>query len=166
MDVTVQGTGSAALPAWLVWISDAPLGVPGEWVWSRKAAAQPLWLTLAGPTVAAACYLSAIWLGSNRIGRAGRSERALWLVGLAAAAYGWLWTAQEATPEGYQLSKSAWVLFYPGSSGYFTAARHDRRSAADLRGICGRSGTGRMFSETGAFPGRWDVVRRFRADFR
>jgi hypothetical protein len=110
-----------------------PLGVPGEWEWRRVAPAA-LWLTLLSLAIAAGCYVAFVWLGARWIDRGSRWTRAVWLLGLSLAGFGWLWTAQEAAPEGFQLSKAAWVLYFPGPSGYFTEARADERPLREFLG--------------------------------
>lgn len=111
----------------LVWGTTLPLGVPGEWEWSRHDQGHSLWLTFAALGISAGCYLGFVWLGARRLGSCGPWECGAWLLGLAVAGFGWLWQAQEAAPDGYQLSKAAWVLYFPGPSGYFTEARSDDR---------------------------------------
>lgn len=123
---------TVAVSIWLVGGSQVPLGVPGEWTWGRQTAAGPFWLTLVVAAVAGALYLAFVRLGATRIGTAGRKRRGIWLAGLAIAGFVWLWVVQESASEGYQLSKAALVLYYPGSSGYFTAARSDRRSTTEF----------------------------------
>lgn len=124
--------GSMALLVGLVWFSDLPLGVPGEWEWTRAPWSGSLLLTFATLAIAGAGYLAFVWLGARRIDRATPAERAVWLAGLAAAGLAWLWLAQEAAPEGYQLSKVAWVLPFRGPSGYFSEALEDPRPVAEF----------------------------------
>lgn len=118
---------SLLLPAagliWLVWGTQVPLGVAGEWTWPRADLDGSLVLSLLLPLLAAAGYLGFVHAGHKHIGACGAKERAGWLAGLAACGFAWLWVAQESAPEGFQLSKAVWVLYYPGPSGYFTEAR-------------------------------------------
>ncbi|MGQ0637371.1 MAG: hypothetical protein ACT4QC_22415 [Planctomycetaceae bacterium] len=110
-----------------------PLGIPGEWVWLRQPpSATSIWLTLLPAAACGAGYVAFIGLGAVRAHGAKRWEHLCWLMGLAGAGFAWLWVVQEAGSEGYQLSKAAWVLYYPGPSGYFTAARTDLRSAGEF----------------------------------
>jgi hypothetical protein len=125
---------AAALTAiTLICASAVPLGVPGEWEWRRVAPAA-LWLTFLSLAIAAACYVAFVWLGARWIDCSSRLARAAWLWGLVLGGFGWLWMAQEAAPEGYQLSKAAWVLYFPGPSGYFTEARADERPLREFLG--------------------------------
>lgn len=116
----------SGLVAWAVLYGTFPLGVPGEWTWDRVASVESLSLLLAVPVIVACCYLGFAWLGARRVGKCGRGELCGWLAGLVAAGFFWLWVVQEAAPPAFQLSKAAWVLYYRGSSGYFTEARQVR----------------------------------------
>lgn len=109
-----------------------PLGVPREWEWSRIEPTGDSIATLAGPVIFAAMMLAFVWAGAQRLERARRLELWAWLCGLASLAFGWMWVAQEAAPQGFGLAKAAWVLYYPGSSGYFTQARYHVRGAHEL----------------------------------
>lgn len=109
----------------LLWGTSVPLGVPGEWTWSRiEYSAEQLlgWLTCG---IVGAAYLLLSWSGSTRIGRAGPWERAGWLAGLVAAAGLWVVTVVGAVPEPAGLGRVSFVLFYPGPSGYFWQARYE-----------------------------------------
>src|SRR5438477_10283330 len=98
--------GSTVLSIGLVWGSRIPLGIPGEWEWSRLPPETSVSFVLALGLAAlfAAGYLWFVRLGAARMTHAGRWERGCWLVGLAAAGFTWLWTAQESAPPAYQLS--------------------------------------------------------------
>lgn len=126
--------GATALSIGVVWSRAIPLGVPGEWEWSRAIPNSGIELafTLAGGAIAAAAYLGLVSLGAQHIVRAGRSVRAAWLLGLWAAGFAWLWVAQESAPEGYQLSRASWVLYFRGTSGYFSEARYTAASTQEL----------------------------------
>jgi hypothetical protein len=101
------------------------LGVQGEWEWDRVTLVEPLAVALLLPTIVGALYLGFVWLGSSRIDRGGRIGLSLWLAGLAVGGFAWLWVVQEAAPDNYQLSKAVWVLYFRGSSGYFSEAREE-----------------------------------------
>jgi hypothetical protein len=120
--------------AWGTGIASFPLGVPGEWTWARVNPSEPLGLALAPVLVVAALYVGFVWLGARYIATCRRAGLAAWICGLTLAGFAWLWVAQESAPENYQLSKAAWILYYRGSSGYFSEAR-DR--AADWRRYLG-----------------------------
>ncbi len=106
-----------------------PLGVPGEssaspdeWIWERVASPEPLWMSLGTLLVAAALYLGFVWIGARRVEHSGRTGTAAWILGLVLCGFTWLWFVQEAAPDNYQLSKAVWVLYFRGSSGYFSEA--------------------------------------------
>ena len=124
------GTLLAASAAVLVFLvgTNWPLGVQREWEWDRAATPEPFWLVIAPLAGAGLLYLGFVWLGSTYIERSGRWGLAAWLAGLVTAGFAWLWIAQESAPESFQLSKSVWVLYFRGSSGYFWEARYDRRN--------------------------------------
>ncbi len=107
----------------LIWCSLIPLGVPDEWTWTRSPLADDFWFSLI-PVVGWATVVGAVvWIGSRRIERCTRWERTAWLGGLFIASFGLLSGFQEAAPPEFRFAKVAWVLYYPGSSGYFTEAR-------------------------------------------
>jgi hypothetical protein len=119
---------SMAVIAGVVWGSFA-LGVPGEWTWGRVTPTLPLWLALVSLLIAAALYLGFVWIGAQRVERSRLWEMPAWIFGLTVCGFAWLWIAQEAAPENYQLSKAVWVLYFRGSSGYFSEAND---AAGDL----------------------------------
>lgn len=51
-------------------------------------------------------------------------EIGFWLLGLSILSFTWLWIVQEISPVKNRLGKSAFVLYYASSSGYFTRARY------------------------------------------
>jgi hypothetical protein len=107
---------------WGVSLGSFPLGVQEEWTWNRVTPTGPLWLSLTSVLVAAVLYLGFVWLGARRIERSRPWEMPVWISGLVVCGFAWLWMAQEAAPENYQLSKAVWILYYRGSSGYFSEA--------------------------------------------
>jgi len=133
--VVLAATAALALQLLLVWTPDIPLGVPGEWTWSRipydagSVAAVALGTIVAAPVAAA--YLLLCRFGDP--GDAGREppRMAGRLAALAALGFAWLWVVQESGPREIDaLGRSPLVLFYPSHSGYFTEARR----ASDLGG--------------------------------
>jgi len=121
--------------AWLalLWWTDLPLGVPGEWTWARfeTPPAALLWgATLAvlggGPLLAVA------WLGERRFERASPVERAGWLLLLMTAGCGWLLAIQEGSAAGIGLGKAPYVLYYRRTEGYFWQARYEVTSVRDF----------------------------------
>src|SRR5579871_2878311 len=84
-----------------VWCSAFPLGVAGEWEWSRVTPVAPLVWILIPPVIAAALYGGMVWLGEQRIERCRRAELWAWLGCLWLAGFAWLWIVQESAPESY-----------------------------------------------------------------
>ena len=107
----------------IAWCTALPLGIPGEWTWPRIESGEPLAWRLVIPLFVAALYLGFAWFAGQRIEHATPGRLRATLAGLALLGFAWLGTLQQACPEGYDLGKSAWVLYYPKSSGYFTEAR-------------------------------------------
>jgi len=114
---------------WGAWFGAFPLGIPGQWEWNRIEPVGSLGLSLVPPIVAAVLYIGFVWLGERRIERCRAAELSAWMCGLIVGGFTWLWIVQESAPETYQLSKAAWVLYFRGSSGYFSEARD---AAGDL----------------------------------
>ncbi len=107
----------------LVWCSSIPLGVENEWTWTRSPIADDFWFSLIPALGWAIVFCVIVWIGSRRIESAARWERTVWLGGLCACSFGLLGGLQEAAPPEFRSAKVAWVLYYPGSSGYFTEAK-------------------------------------------
>lgn len=117
-----------------LWGTSLPLGIPGEWTWSRLIAADAdatdRWLGLLVAGVTAAAFLGVSRLGARGIDAAGRLGIAVRLTSLAAAGFVWLWVVQDSPPGTWRLQKSVLVLYSPGTSGYFF---HDRFRVDDTR---------------------------------
>jgi hypothetical protein len=122
----------------ILWLTDIPLGIPGEWTWERISSSDggaEIVLGAVQSAIAGVVYILIAWLGSRRIASCSRIELVGWLLGIVSVGFGWLLAVQEAPPSGWRMSKSAFVLYYPASSGYFHKARYDIRDTAEfLRG--------------------------------
>lgn len=121
----------------LLWLTGVPLGIPGEWTWDRVTVEPDSAWNLFGAAVAAGLYLLAVRAGWNRLGRAWchsirRLELGAWLIALVAMSFAWIWIVQEAAPQKNRLGKTAFVLYYASSSGYFTKARYEDPKALEL----------------------------------
>lgn len=116
---------SVLVTAGLFWFTTIPLGVPGEWTWERFAADPQTGMNFLLAGLGAAAYLGFVALGWHRLQltRLWTSEVVVWHLGLFVAALSWLWIVQETAPPEGQLAKAPFILFYPGSSGYFTEVR-------------------------------------------
>ena len=125
------GTTAVAL---FLWGTSVPLGIPGEWTWTRLIAADAetldRWLGLIVAAVTAAVFLGVSWLCARGIESAGRLGIAARLAMLSAAAFAWLWVVQDSPPGTWRMQKSVLVLYSPGTSGYFF---HDRFRVDDAR---------------------------------
>jgi len=119
--------GTLLLACWaamhVVWNTNLPLGIPGEWVWPRIDSPEPLVWRLLIPAVVGLIYLGFVWRACEAVESWSPSRLVIHLASLAGLGFVWLGSLQQACPEGYDLGKAAWVLYYPKSSGYFTAAR-------------------------------------------
>jgi len=113
----------------LLWLTDLPLGVPGEWKWDRIPFDAREWtvLLLGGISalVVGALYLGLTLFGARRIAAAGRGETAAWLLALFVGGFAWLWAVQESPAQvQYTLAKAPMVLYWRGTEGYFDQARY------------------------------------------
>lgn len=117
-----------------LWATALPLGIPGEWVWQRTAFEADGYWNFAETGVAAVLYLLFINAGANWLTNTTSKRRTAivmaWLAGLVAVSFAWLWIVQEMAPLQNRQGKSAFVLFYSGSSGYFTKARYEQPDPA------------------------------------
>tara|TARA_R110002111_G_scaffold168038_1_gene233850 strand:+ start:125561 stop:127144 length:1584 start_codon:yes stop_codon:yes gene_type:complete len=115
---------TALITIGVFWFSEIPLGIAGEWTWQRipflAAEMVPGWIVSG---IAFGVYLLAALIGLSRIRFCYRGEVAIWLLGLAASGIIWSLLLQDSPPTEYRLSKAPFVLYYKGSSGYFTEAR-------------------------------------------
>ena len=121
----------------LLWLQTIPLGIPGEWTWDRLRTEPDLGWNFGSGLVAAAIFLAFIrqgWLRQQRqgLGRPGRFECSAWLIGLVLMSFAWLWVVQEISPVRNRLGKSAFVLYYASSSGYFTRARYESTDVTEF----------------------------------
>lgn len=133
----IAGVIGSLVTVAVLWGTALPLGIPGEWVWERLPADPQTVANLLLAGVAAALYLGFAIVGERRLVRPSTSsvEATVWLIGLGIAGFCWLWTVQDTAPPAGQLGKAPFILFYPGSSGYFLHARHkDPQVEPFLRG--------------------------------
>lgn len=120
-----------------LWGTTIPLGIPPEWWWDR-AETEPDWIwNLAGGAIAAGLFTAFVLQGWVRMDarsseRSGGLKAVAWLIGLVIVSFTWLWIVQEVAPSTNRLGKSAFVLYYVSSSGYFTRARYDQPQPATL----------------------------------
>lgn len=108
---------------------DFPLGVPGEWTWSRLPFSDDLLWEAMPLSFYLLCLAVITWCGRTRIEGCRAWQHAFWLGGMTVAGFFVLTGLRDISPPAYRSAKAAWVLYYPGSSGYFTEASRIR----DLR---------------------------------
>lgn len=114
---------AAAAQVALLWCTNAPLGIPGEWTWARTSLDVGVWTAVLTGLVTVALYTALVWAGAWRMRRAGTIEVAAWLTALFVAGSAWLWVVIETAPGPFGLGRGAFVIYYPRTSGYFLQAR-------------------------------------------
>ena len=121
--------------AGVLWITEIPLGVSGEWVWGRiPYEAGDHWdLVSCGLlcVVVAGVYATFVRWAAHRVEAGSGWVRGGFLAGLTGLGFVWLFSVQLCPPLPYGISKSPWVLYYPMSSGYFHEARFREESLTD-----------------------------------
>ena len=116
---------TAIITIGLFWFSQIPLGVSGEWTWQRIPFVGPeMILAWVVSGIAFFVYLLVTLIGLSRIKFCHRWELSIWLLGLAAMGIAWSLFLQDTPSAEYKLSKAPFVLYYKGSSGYFTEAQN------------------------------------------
>ncbi|MCH7987934.1 MAG: hypothetical protein IID46_02150 [Planctomycetes bacterium] len=110
------------------WLTEIPLGVPGEWTWNRIRIddGQTTDLLLGGgmAVIAGLLYIGLAWMGDQRMAVGHRLETAGWMTGLVAIGFLWLSAIQDSPPGEEPQLKPMLVLYDPGTSGYFFEASH------------------------------------------
>lgn len=128
--VLILAGASAGL--WLLWGSETPLGIPGEWTWPRipfNAESVAGWLTA---SLAGGLYLAFVFLGGRKLDGAGRWGAGAWVLALVLFGCGWLLNLVGSVPGIAGLSRTPLVLYYQRSSGYFWQARYEVDSTAEF----------------------------------
>ncbi len=120
----VLGSG---LSLGVMWLTAIPLGVPGEWTWGRHEITPDLKANLLLGLLAGGAYLTYAAWGARRLARpqCRREECIAWILGLALIAGVWIWTVRGTGATGPTVGGWPYVLYYPGSSGYFYKARYE-----------------------------------------
>ena len=126
---------AAALSIGLFFLTEIPLGIPGEWTWNRIRYTDGFWLTLPAVLLALAAYAVfalIAWAGERRITESSRAGWSGWLLALMATGFAWLQVVQNTPPAGLDAVKFPFVLYYPSSSGYFFKANYEVGSSAEF----------------------------------
>jgi hypothetical protein len=115
----------AVLQLALLWGTDLPLGIPGEWTWTRVSfLTEPLSALLpaliAGLILGSYVTLCAPSVASGRRGRAVVLLLGQWALGTA-----WVLAQTASVPGLAGLPRAPFVLYFSRSSGYFTQARYE-----------------------------------------
>jgi hypothetical protein len=113
---------------WLLIADRLPLGVTREWQWARIDTPGS-WPDLLLAALVAAGYVVFVRVGSSWLIGASQRRRCAVVLSLIPAA---LVVQMGLQLTGYGLAKWPIVLFFRGSSGYYTAARSEVRSTRDL----------------------------------
>ncbi|MBI1311256.1 hypothetical protein GC176_08105 [bacterium] len=122
--IVVLSTASLAV----LWLTEIPLGISGEWTWSRIPTdlfAADVLFALVETAIVGTLLLLIAWAGLRRVGGCSRRELAAWLSGLTVIGFVWLSTVQSTPPVPWDNGKVPFVLYYPGVSGYFHKARYE-----------------------------------------
>jgi len=125
--IAAAGVLAAAISIYVLWMTNIPLGIPGEWTWNRLPRDE---ISLGNLQLAGLCgaiYVAVVLLGGRRlrVRHVSRPEVLGWLGGLMLIAAFWLWQVQDTAPTAGQWAKAPFVLYYPSSSGYFYKVRYD-----------------------------------------
>ena len=111
----------------LLWGSEIPLGIPGEWTWDRIAydaeALQAITIDWGIAGIATVGYLIVCLFADRRVLEANRWEMTGWLAALVLLGAVWHGVAQECPPDPHRLSKAPWVVWYRSTQGYYAEAR-------------------------------------------
>lgn len=128
---------ASLLTVLVVWCTRLPLGLPAEWTWQRTEIAGDFWWSLLPACVSLGLLGTYVFSLSRYFDEGRRTSRVfqwLLLIGLAVLSFCTLSGLQEAAPPQFRSAKAAFVLYFAGSSGYFTEARKVRDTREFLTG--------------------------------
>ncbi len=122
----------AALSIGLLWATEIPLGVPGEWTWGRHSFAETSAREIAwslGPAVVLLCgYVAFVrWLMPGADGLSAQRMAGLVFTGFAV-----VWMMQSASPGPYADLQRGWVPYDPAASGYFFEAIRNEKDTREF----------------------------------
>jgi hypothetical protein len=125
----VQSLLVAIVAALVIW-GRVPLGVPGQWTWSRlEPSPQFGWMPLG--VLGIGLYAGFARWGGHGLANPRRRTEAAWLAGLALMAVIVQVTILTAAPNGFGLIKWATIRL-PGASGYVTVAEREVSSIGEF----------------------------------
>lgn len=120
-------SASAALVVVLIAVvasGRVPLGVPGEWEWTRvRGAPSIVWTLWTVAVVAGYSVYAALGFRSLGVPSAVGLRETVWLSGLTAFAALVQFVIPMAAADEYDLTKWAYVQYFQGSTGYYQVAR-------------------------------------------
>ncbi len=125
--------GSAAALG-LMWLTDRPLGIDGEWTWKRFAVTPDLAPNLLAGLVTGLGYVAFVCAGFYRLRLPNirAAESCGWLGCLTVFAVCWITVAVGTGTTGASISRFPFVLYYSSTSGYFYKARYQEPDAREL----------------------------------
>lgn len=118
----------------LLWFSDLPLGVQGEWTWQRftdDAGYAEAWLFGVFVAIGVAVHVAVAGWGERRVA-SGKRGVAIPLGMLTATSFALLWLMGDAMPAEYGPAKNSYILYDRGAAGYFYEATQINDSAKFL----------------------------------
>ena len=124
----------------VLWGTELPLGIPGEWTWERVPSpgnSIEMALGFVEVLIVGGIYLEIASAGLSRFRDDERSPisrvRLLgWLAALTAGGLCWLVTVQAVVPSSRGLEKIPFVIYSRGASGYFHKARYEVANLGDF----------------------------------
>ncbi|MEZ5950657.1 MAG: hypothetical protein R3C12_15865 [Planctomycetaceae bacterium] len=125
----------ALLQIVLLLVPQVPLGIPGEWTWSRTPTGTTNPISLLLTALLLTAYLLFLRFGSLRISAATGWRRLGWCLLLWLFACMPMWSLRGLSDGIYGHAGLTWVTYYPRMSGYFTqASQHNGDLTSLLRG--------------------------------
>ena len=125
-------SGCSLLLLAFLWLTNLPLGIPGEWTWLRISYRSEeftsSFIKICLSLFLGSLLLTIMFAGQKRLEQTGRWGVACWLALMMTGSFGWLSFLQEAPRSPFDQHKHAWVLYYPSSSGYYYEARYEMQN--------------------------------------
>ncbi len=122
----------SVVQAGLLLASSIPLGVPGEWTWSRVPAGTVPVFNLGCTVVVLLIYYAFVRWGTSCIESCSRLQKGALLFALCLASMTVLWNLKAVPSQIFGHAGMSWVTYYPRMSGYFTQAVSEKESTAQF----------------------------------